>query len=448
MVKDKAFYKSLMLIALPVAFQGLISMSVNLLDNIMVGSLGDVPFSSVALGNQLSTLMNFFIRGVTGGSAVMISQYWGKKDLPRIRQLFGTVSRFVLVSVLLITALVFAFPAGAMRIFTNDLQLIEAGKEYLRIVCLSYVLMALSDTMIAMLRWVEVVKLGLVVSGVSFFANLFFNYVLIFGKLGLPAMGTRGAALATVIARGVELAIVLVYVFCVDKRLQLKIGDMFRGNKQMFLDFVRYGVPIIVSDIQWGIIGAGKAMMIGRLGTTMVSANSIADVVMSLSMIFTSGLASGACQVIGKTVGAKQYDKTRQYSGTIQILFVLIGVLVCIFLLCIRNIPPQFYNVSEETKRQAVLFITVGAFTLIGTCYHMACFTGINRGAGDGKFVMKVDMLCGWLVVLPLTYLTGFVWELPLVYVFLATRIDQCFKWLIALIRLRGNKWIQNVTRD
>ena len=164
-------------------------------------------------------------------------------------------------------------------------------------------------------------------------------------------------------------------------------------------------------------------------------------------MIFTNGLSNGACVVIGKSVGAKEYDKTRSYSNTIQVMFAIIGVCVAALLLSIRTFPPMLYNVSQETRDLATTFLTIGAITHIGTCYHAACFVGINRGAGDGKFVMKVDMICGWLVVLPLTFLTGFILKLPLPVVYLCTRIDQCFKWIIAFFRLRGDKWIRNVTR-
>ena len=179
----------------------------------------------------------------------------------------------------------------------------------------------------------------------------------------------------------------------------------------------------------------------------MVAANSIVDVILSLALIFTNGLASGACVLVGKSVGEGDYQKTRSYSATIQFLFTVIGLGVCALVFFTRQIPPQFYNVSEETKVLASQFLAIGAFTHLGTCYHMACFTGINRGAGDGKFVMKVDMICGWLVVIPLTFLAGFVFRLPLPAVYLCTRIDQTFKWLIAMIRLKGNKWIHNVTQ-
>jgi len=188
----------------------------------------------------------------------------------------------------------------------------------------------------------------------------------------------------------------------------------------------------------------------------MMSANGIAEVIMSLAGIFTVGLGSAACVIIGKTVGAKEYDKTRKYSNTLQILFASFGVVMCTALFFAKTPLIALYDIisrgtsggfSADTIKLAKTFISIGALTLMGTFYHATCFTGINRGSGDGKFVFKVDMICGWLVVLPLTFLSAIILGLPLPLVFLSARIDQCFKWIIAFFRLRGDKWIRNVTR-
>ena len=448
MVKEKEFYRSLFIVALPAAFQGLISMGVNMLDNLMVGSLGDLTLASVSLANQATTLFTFFVNGIGGGAAVLISQYWGKKDYERIRRIFGVILRFATIAALILAALVFVFPQQAMRIFTNDEEMIREGAKYVRIVCLSYPLFAISNTMVVMLRWMEIVKIGLIISSVSLVTNFCFNYLLIFGKLGFPALGAEGAAVATVIARLLELSIAAYYLFCKEKRVCFRPKHYFTHDREMASDFLHHSVPIILGDSQWGLVGTAKAMLIGRLGVTMVSANSIADVFLSLALIFTNGLSNGACVVVGKSVGEKDYAKTRRYSNTIQIIFAGLAVIVSGVVMLMSLFVPSLYNVSEETRRLASTFLMIGALTHLGTCYHAACFTGINRGAGDGKFVMKVDMICGWFVVIPLTFLAGFVFKWPLWAVFLCTRIDQCYKWIIAFLRLRGNRWIKNVTRD
>ena len=187
--------------------------------------------------------------------------------------------------------------------------------------------------------------------------------------------------------------------------------------------------------------------IIGYLGKTMMSAMNITDTMINLGTMFTFALAGGACVLVGKAVGAGDYARARQYSQTIQVLFACVGVCMCTIVFCLRNPFISLYGQEEDVVTLAAQMIAIGAVTLLGTTYHASCFVGINRGAGDSRFVMTVDMICGWLVVLPLTWLAAFVWKLPLPLVFLCTRIDQCFKWIIAMVRLRGNRWIKNVTR-
>ncbi|MBO4392224.1 MAG: MATE family efflux transporter [Clostridia bacterium] len=455
LTKDKPFYKTLFTIALPVALQQLISLAVVMLDNVMVGSLGDISLSAVSQANQVTVFFTFFVRGISGGAALLISQYWGKKDTGRIRQIFSMTFITTVVLAGSVTLFVFLFPDTVVKFFSNNTDILSEATSYIKIACFSYILFAVSDTFIAMLRCIEIVKITFIVSIISFFTNLGGNYILIFGKLGLPAMGVRGAATATVIARGIELIIVMLFFFRGQKKLTVRPKDLFYAEKPMWKDFFRYGIPVIVGDVQWGLVGVVKAVIIGRLTVEMMAAVSITDVVMQLGLIFANGLAAGACVIIGKTVGVNDFAKTREYSRSIEIIFAVVGVIMGTLVFTLRFIPVSLYTeISEHTKDLAMQLLAIGAVSLMGTSYHMACFTGINRGAGDSRFVFFVDMICGWLVVVPLSAISaaGYLnsWSpfftLPLVY--LCTRIDQCFKWIIALIRLRGNRWIRNVTRE
>jgi len=460
MVKDRNFYKMLLFLGLPVAFQSLISLGVVFLDNVMVGNIPDnteIVFAGVTQANALTTLFAFFIKGLSGGAALMVSQYWGKKDLEKIKTVFSVIFTIGLSLASVVTALIFFFPKGAMNIVTNNREVIDAGAEYIKIVCFSYVFYILTETFVTMLRCVEIVKISLILSVVAFFVNLTGNYLLIYGNesLHIPALGVRGAAIATLIARIVEFSIIAAFTLKIQKRVTIKIRDLLSYDKLMWLDYAKYGLPIMFGDVQWGFVGLFKAVIIGRLGSDMMSANGIAEVIMSLAGIFTLGLGSAACVIIGKTIGAREYEKTRKYSNTLQILFASFGVVMCSVLFFAKTPLVSLYEIvskgkggfSAETIKLAKNFISIGAFTLMGTFYHATCFTGINRGAGDGKFVFKVDMICGWLIVLPLTFLNAIVLGSPLPVVFLCARIDQCFKWIIAFFRLRGDKWIRNVTR-
>lgn len=449
LTRDKPFYRTMFIIAVPAALQSLISLLVSMVDNIMVSSLGDVTLSAVSVSNQVTALFMALIIGLASGSAALISQYWGKNDLDRIKQIFSLVFKICAIASTTISILLFIFPEAALRLVTNEPEVIETAVVYMRIIALSYTLFGLSTAFVMMLRFVEIVKITLYISIVSLIVNLSLNYILIFGKLGFPAMGVKGAAIATLITRLIELTIVFIYMFKVQKRLDIRFRDLLSDSSAMNSDYFKHGLPIALGDSQWALVGIFKAAIIGRLGVEMIAAANVAQTIMSLGMLFTGALASGACVVVGKTVGQSNYVKTREYSKTIQIMFAVIGVITCAVVFSTRGLTTSLYSgLSPDVKQLAMRLIAIGAFTMIGTTYHASCFVGINRGAGDSRFVFIVDMICGWGIVLPLAYLAAFVFKWPREIVFLSIYIDQCFKWFIAFMRLRGDKWIRNITRD
>ncbi len=413
----------------------------------MVSSLGDTIYAGVAQSNGATALFSATVLGLAGGSSVLISQYWGKGDDGRIRRIFAIVTWFCLGIAVAFVLVIQVFPTGVLHLLVSDEAVLSAALPYFTIVCWSYLPFALSTALAVMLRSVEIVRMTLYVAVLSLVANIGLNYSLIFGKLGLPAMGVRGAALATVLARILELLVVWVYAFRVQKKFAIKWRDLLKGDRLLTGDYLRYGLPVGVVDAQWAIVGFCKAAIIGRLGEKMMAANNIAESLMQLGMIFTSSLAGGACVVIGKTVGAGEYGRTREYSKTIQLMFVMIGVAMAAIVFLVRVPFSTLYGVSLEARELAAQMVALAAVSLVGTTYHASCFVGINRGAGDSRFVMAVDMICGWLFVLPVTYLSAFVLKLPLPWIFAVLRIDQFFKWIIAFFRLRGSKWIRNVTR-
>ena len=448
MVKDKQFYKTLLIIAIPVALQNLLSFAVNMLDTVMVGTLGDVTLSATSLANQVSIYMMMIVRGLGGGAAMMISQYWGKQDIGRIKSIFSIGMKASVAISLVATVLIMVIPETMMGIFTNDPMIIAEGVKYLVIVAFSFVIYAVSQTLVAMLRCVEIVRIGLTTSIAAFVVNVVGNYVLIFGKLGFQPMGITGAAVATLLSRVVECLIVIYYVVFIDKKLHLKMRDLLANDWVLWKDYLKHGLPIASGDILWGLVGVFKAAIIGRLVAAAISANSISEVVLQLATTFIGGLSSAACIMIGKTVGAKEYDKTRQYAKTLQILFFAFGFVAAAFTLLIREPIISLYDVTPEAKAYAMEFLLWGAITIWGTSYAASCFVGINRGSGDARFVVATDMICGWLIVLPLMFLAlKLGWPPPIV--FLMSRIDQILKMGIAFVRLNmTDRWIRNVTRD
>lgn len=454
MIRDREFYKTIFRISLPAAFQALVSFLVVVADDVMVSLLPNATAAQAAV-SQVNSITAFYtatLSGLVSGSAVLIAQYWGRKDMARIRRIFSLVLWLSALVALVFVLVARLLPETVVSIVIGRTETEVAGLalEYFGIVCFSYISYALTTALVGMLRSIEVVRITLVTTVAALFVNIGLNYVLIFGKLGLPAMGVSGAALATLITRVVEMVIVWVFTFKIQKKLEIRVSDLLHIDRTLTQDYCRYGLPVGLTDMQWALIGMLKAAIIGQMGAAFMAANNIATSMANLGTMFTFALAGGACVVVGKAVGKGDYEAAKAYSKTIQVMFFGIGLFMAGLVFLIRTPFTRMYGSSSDPEvfTLAKQMISLLAITLIGTSYHASCFVGINRGAGDSRFVMLVDMICGWLVVLPATLLAAFVFHAPLPIVFLCTRIDQCFKWLIALIRLRGDKWIKNVTRD
>ncbi len=454
MIRDREFYKTILRISLPAAFQSLVSFLVVVADDVMVSKLPNAVAAQAAV-SQVNSITAFYTATLTGlvsGSSVLIAQYWGKKDMARIRRIFSVVLWFCALVSLLFVALARLLPEQVIHLVIDaqETDVVALALEYFSVACWTYIPFAVTTSLVGMLRSIEVVRITLATTVTTLLLNVSLNYALIFGHFGFPAMGVRGAAVATLVARLVEVAMVWVYTFYVQKKLAIRPRDLLRFDGALGRDYARYGLPVGLTDMQWSLIGMLKAAIIGQMGAVFMAANSIANNMATLGTLFTSALAGGACVVVGKAVGRGDYDTARAYSKTIQIMFFLIGLVMALLVFLLRAPFTRLYGSSADPEvfQLSTTMIAILAVTLVGTCYHASCFVGINRGAGDSRFVAMVDMICGWLVVLPATLLAAFVFRWPLPVVFLCTRIDQCFKWIIALVRLRGDKWIRNVTRE
>lgn len=448
---DKPFYRTIFRLSLPAAFQALLSLLVVMADNVMVSRCGEGALAAVSQANSVTTLYQAALTGIAGGAMVLVSQYWGKRDIKRIRSVCAVCFMVSLATAAVTMAVILLFPKAvlALVISTAEVETGNLALAYFPIACLSFLPMAVSSALIGCLRSVEVVKVTLYTSLMSLVSNIVLNYGLIYGNLGMPKLGLPGAALATVLSRVLEMLVVCCYFFKVQTRLPLRARDLFKTERWVWPDYRRFGLPVMLADMQWALVCLLKAVCIGQVGKMMMDAVAVTDMLMNLGTLFTFSMAgSGACVMIGMAAGSGDMALTRTYSKRIQCLFALFGVLMSAIVYLVRDPFMSLYGLSGETRALTNDMIAICALTMLGTAYHAACFKGINRGAGDSRFVMAVDMVCGWVVVLPLTALAAFVFKWPYAIIYLCTRIDQCFKWLIALLRLRGSKWLHNVTRD
>lgn len=444
---DQQFYRSFFALTGMMALQNVIVCSVSLADNVMLGSYSEAALSGAALANQIQFLLQMLTMGVGEGIMVLAAQYWGRGDTETIRRLMGIGLRLGGVIGLVMWAIVFFFTEFCLRLFTPDTAVIAQGSEYLKIVSFSYLFFAITNILLCSLRGVETVRIGFWVSVSSLIINICLNYVFIFGHFGAPEMGAGGAALATLISRVVELLIISLYIALIDRKVYFRWKDIFTADRKLFRDYIKTGLPVILSNGMWGVAMAVQAAILGHLGAQAIAANSIAATVFQILTVVLYGAAGASSVLTGKTIGEGGTDKLKEYTRTFQILFLLIGLVTGIALYCVKDFILAFYDISPDTKALALQFITVLAVTVVGTAYQCPCLTGIVRGGGDTRFVLYNDSIFMWGIVLPLSALAAFVFDWSPVVVFIFLKCDQILKCFVAVVKVNRYTWIKDLTR-
>ena len=445
--KDKSFYKTLITLAIPISLQNLITFAVNFVDNLMIGSLGDNAVSGVYVGNQMQTVVQMFIGGVEGAILILASQYWGKKDTGSIRKVVSIGVKFALGVGIAASLIAVLFPSVVIGLFTQEAGVIQEGAVYLQIVGFTYLFFCISQVMIASMRSVETAKIGLYISIIALVVNVSLNYILIFGKLGFPAMGVRGAAVATLISRVLEMCVSAGYVFFVDKKLRLGFRDLLRTDRQLLKDFVRYGLPIIGGQVVWSVNMLANTKILGCYTAGVMAAASITCMLHNLIYVWMNGLSSAVGIITGKTVGAGRYETMKEYSKTVQMIFLLVGLLSGGLVLLFRDGFIGLYNATAEAQAYSYQFINVISVTIIGTCYQAACLFGLVKSGGDISFVFKNDTIFVFLVVIPSALLCQWLGA-PVWVVFAALKCDQILKCFVAVVKINRYNWMKNLTRD
>lgn len=447
-VKDKAFYRSFLSMTGIIALQNLITFAVNLADNIMIGGYSQDALSGVAMVNQIQFLLQMLVMGTGNGIVVLGSQYWGKKQLEPIRKVTSigvALGIFIGAVMMLVT---FFFPSQTLSLLTDEQAVIAEGSKYLVIICFSYVLFAITSVLLAALRSVETTAIGFVVTLSALVVNIVLNYGLIYGRLGMPELGVEGAAIATLTARILEFLIVAVYVLVVDKKIRWRISGLFRIDRLMFKDYIRVGLPLILTDGVWGLAMSVQTAILGRLGNDTIAANSIATTIFQVVTVVTYAAGNASSVLIGKTVGQGDVPRVKAYTRTLQIIYILIGIATGSVLWLCKDGIIALYSVTPGAKQLAQQFIGILSITVVGTSYQCACLTGIVTGGGDTRFVLYNDLIHQWLIVIPLSFLSAFVFHLPLWVTFLCLKADQILKCFVAIVKVNRFRWIRVLTRD
>ncbi len=437
---------SILSIAIPVALQNAISFGVSVMDSVMLGSFGDVAIAAANLGTQPFSILMAFGFGLSSGGSVLIAQYWGKGDIARIRKVMRLSMQMVFGASLLITLVCLAIPGRILRIFTEDESVIEAGVRYLSLVAFSYIPYAVSNNYMMSMRAVEQVKMSTAIYAVSFFVNVLFNYMFIFGRFGAPRLEVRGAAVGTIFARCSELIMVLCYMYFRERKVGFRIHECLRFDREMAPSFARHSLPVLGNELLWGVGTAVTNIIVGRISSVFLAANSVAGVLNQLMFISIAGLSNATAVLTGKTIGAGGRADAQRTANTFLAFSFLVGVFNCLLVLAVRPAFLSLYNISAETYRAAWQILTVLALLQLMLCVDVTVIVGILRGGGDTRNAFLYDCGALWLISVPMGLLAGFVLHWPLPAVFLCLKLDSPIKALLGMVRVHSGKWIRNVT--
>lgn len=447
-VKDKKFYILLLTLALPISLQNLITFLVNFVDNVMVGSFGEVDISAVHMSRQMATVMQCITNGIGTTMLVLGAQYFGKKNYDAIKKIIFNGFRITLLIGFLYSAFNILFARQILTVMTNEnAAVVEAGIPYLRITGLSFFFFGISQHFIYSLRSIQNTKLGMRLALITLVVNCSLNYLLIFGKLGFPSLGITGAAIATLTARVVECVVTLVYVFGYEKVLKLKVADIKLKSATLAKDMARHGIPILLGELVWSVNTLYQSFMIGRYNEDIMSAFSITIMMSNLIYVWASGLASAVGIITGKTVGEGKYDLMKQYAKTVQVLFVLVGIFSGLLVFFLKGPFISLYNVTPTTVENANVLMNVLAIVMAGTCYQMVGLAGLVKSGGDTAFVTINDSIHVFLIIIPSAFL-AYKLGAPVWAVFLCLKCDQLLKCIVAVIKINRFRWMKKLVRE
>ena len=445
--REQTFYKTFFRLYIALVLQNVITLSVNLLDNVMLGAYSETALSGVAIVNQIQFVYQQILMALGDGMVIFCSQYWGKKDTQPIKKIASiSMKTGLVVAVLLFTA-VSLFPGRIAELFTTDLPIQNQAVEYMGIIRFSYFFFAVTILLLAAMRSVEVVKIALSLSVMTLIINCSVNYLLIFGNMGMPELGAKGAAIGTLIARIVECIVCIWYVAVKEKRLALRLKDYWNGDWSLAGDYFKVTIPMIVVQALWGLNTALQTVILGHMTAAAIAANSVASSLFMLVKSMAVGASATASVIIGKTIGAGDMKKVKEYAKTLQVLFVCIGITAGCILFLIRMPILTIYDLSAETKAMANSFLIILSVICMTMSYQMPTNTGIIRGGGSPNFVVKLDLISIWCIVLPVSFIMAFVVKASPIVVVCCLNADQVFKCIPAFIKVNYGHWAKKLTR-
>ncbi|WP_029516302.1 MATE family efflux transporter [Paenibacillus polymyxa] len=445
---NRDFNRELMTLVIPIALQNLISATVISVDVVMLGMISQSAMSAVSLAGQITFALTLFYMGMSAGASILTAQYWGKKDTSTIQRILSIACMFSFCVSILFFLSSFFLPGTLMRLFTNDAELIRFGSRFLQMNSFSYLVMGISQMYLSVIRSMENAKLSAWISSLCLILNIFFNAICIFILFpSRPELAISAVALATVLGRIVELACCVIHSITKGSiRFRLPVRDGIQRN--LLKDFLKYTLPVQGNYMVWGGALTATAAIIGHVNSDLVAANSIASVVKNLAVVLCGGIATGGSVLVGKYLGQGEIEKAKHAGNQMCFYALIFGVIAGCTILFIKPLVYSIVNLNPTAQSYLDGMLYISAYYCIAKSFNSTTIAGIFTAGGDSKFGFWCDTVVMWLIILPLSYLCAFVWQVPPIFLYIVISLDEMIKLPIAFIRYRQFKWLNNITRN
>lgn len=443
---DKIFIKTLLILATPIILQNLISASLNLLDNIMIGHLGVDNIAAVGLSNQYYLLFYYTIMGICLGAGVFMSQFWGRRDIENIKRYMGISLVFSFIAGFLFAGLAFFYPKIIIGAFSDSQEVIKIGEKYLKVVALSYIFTCVSVAFSVGSRSIAQTSLPMQASVIGLIFNAILNYIFIFGKLGFEPMGVVGAGYGTTFARFAEMSFIIYKIYFKDNILKAKLSELLDFNFTTLKIYFKTAFPVIFNDFMWiaGITLYSKVY--GILGTDAIATMQIANITNNLFNIFGTGLAVASSIIIGNHIGAgKSFKSIQKDAYKMSEFCVLVGILIGIIFFITAPFVNIFFNTSEKVQKEIIIVLRIMAIAMPFRFFGITQIIGILRGGGDVLYAILTEILGIWIFGVPLAFIAAIYFHAGIGIVYLCVCLEDVFKVIMTIPRLKSGKWIKTL---
>lgn len=445
--RDKDYFTQLYKLAIPIALQNLLTASLSMVGNVMVGQLGDASIAAVGLAGQVFFLLMLILFGISSGSAMFTAQLWGYKDITNLRKVLGLCLSLGIFVAGLFFLLCELIPTQIIGIFTLDPQVIALGGDYLQIYAWAFLFFSITSGFAAVLRSIGEVKLPMLITVSALALNIALNYVLIFGALGFPALGIRGAAISAVIARVAECLVIVIIIYRKKYPVAAKISEMLGFNPSFIGRIFKPVLPVILNELMWSLAITTYNIVYAHIGTPSIAAMNIVGTVDNLAFVPFFGLSSAIAIIAGHKIGAGEKESAYRDVGRTLGLTFIFALAVCGIVLVVKGPLIGLYEITPDVALYANRALIIMAFWELVRSQNMVLVVGMMRSGGDTRYSLFLDGVIIWILGVPMAVLGGLILHLPVYLVYLMVMSEEFTKCVLGLRRYFSRKWIHDLTQ-